>query len=148
MIAVASAADLLRSGDCEFKAFIGLWVLHREVPIPFIDWLTERGMESQAAAAQWTLGQEGVVYAYCCTAASRLSKPFPVLLSESHAVKPERRWSWAAMKGVEISRNTVGQDYANIDLIPWLQPTDPNGYADFPTAEEALCYLLDGWEGQ
>jgi hypothetical protein len=104
-----------------------LWAEHKEVPMPFIDWLTERGMEQQAKAAQWAYdAPERHVW----NTAYTKSKPFPVV------DKDISRVCWF----IPI----VCMDAEDLPLWPEHRSEGVN----FDTIEEALCYLLDNVKGE
>lgn len=119
-----TAKELLNTGDTDFLCWLGLWAEHKEVPMPFIDWLTERGMEQQAKAAQWAYEMPyRPSYAYVTVH----MKPFPIESSIGFA------W-WLSILSF----------YA--DALP-LADKDAERYSQFKCIEEALCYLLDNVKG-
>lgn len=144
MTEMTTCASLLKDGDSELLSFLSLWAEHREVPVPFIDWLTEKGLEGSASAARWCLDQPLLpTYTRCNVYAKGLSKPFPVHLEEGSATDVRKRWSWIAVKG---QTDAVSMAYkGHSDRVEWLPPLDGETVSDFETLNDALCYLLDNW---
>lgn len=152
MTGTLTTTDLLKQGNSEFMGFLRLWVLHREPPIPFIDWLTEQGLEGAAGCVRWVLEQPiREVYWKCLTLKGKeglpvLSLPFPIHLAEDDVKLKDMVWSWVAI-GTSEYAGILHESYHRADRIQGLKGNyDARPYADFGTCEEALCYLLDQYE--
>lgn len=131
MVTELKAADF--AAHPEFQAFIACWVEDRRAPLPFADWLLERGLESQADAVLWAATEPDRTV-FPLPLRSSVSGPYPTVASG------DRRLYWMVCSGED---KHYYDRFADCVRSEWV-----NGklaHSRHTTIEEALIALLDHW---
>lgn len=123
-----TAAELYAT-DPGFRGFVRCWVRRRRCPLPLVDYLLDRGMESQAACARWCAEQPERRALRNGYPTDKASPPYPMLLGPG-----TNKWGWFA--------RTILLD---ADDIPWNHVPDRFDGLFCPTAAAAFVALLDAW---
>ena len=132
------AVDYL--SDPQFVALLDSWGRRRRCPLPLVDWLLERGLESQAEAARWaaTAPSRPMMKLGSGDESKLRCGPFPWQFRRG-------RWTWWS-----AARSPIPSVVEEADCVPpgqlrgvaMLQDCDGDGFSSLPLA---LCGLLDGW---
>jgi len=131
------AADYLT--DPEYLSWLHCWWSNGRCPLEFVDWLLDRGLDSQAEAARWAATEDprSVFGNPECKAG-----PTPCFFNNSNVFNSQGYW--ARLKDGEVYADVVPESVF-WRLYSLSGTTFYPNLAPFPTGPLCITALLDCW---
>lgn len=127
-----TARELYES-DGGFRGFFAAWEKDKRCPLPLVDYLLDRGMDSQAEAARWAATTpDARQFKY-----GGMSGPVPSLDDGGGGKSYNPYWYWFV---VPEKDERIYSDY-----VPEERLSDDAKVRRDSTMQEAMLWLLDNW---